>query len=193
MVRGARHWKSRPRQRTAPSPLSMTSWAWDSDYEMKRMTCVPCTDMYTLAISYTLMYCITYSALYTVYRIHLYTVYKGSIQVSNIKKSSPTHQYISDVSSVRRVCACSKGRTCWHAASRIWFNDSSIEVPWLCVKRLGESRRVWVRRWKCEKKTQIQISNFNSCRGHLATSCPYMSILPWLGNSFLCGGYNGYG
>ena len=170
MVRGARHWKSRPRQRTAPSPLSMTSWAWDS--EMKRMTCVPCADMKTSPISYALIYLFTYSTLYTVYSI-LSNCMKVQFKSTISRNQITTHQYISEVSSMRRVCACSKGRTCWHAASRIWFKDSSIEVPWLYVS-LGESRRVWVRSWKCEKKTSN--SNFNSCRGHLAISCQ----LQWL-------------
>lgn len=86
------------------------------------------------------------------------------------------HQYISEVSSMRSVCACSKGRTCWHAASRIWFNDSSIEVPWLYVS-LRESQRVWVRSWKCEKKNcKFKFQLMSWPLSHLAISCR----LQWL-------------
>ena len=157
MVRGARHWKSRPRQRTAPSPLSMTSWAWDS--EMKRMTCVPCTDMKTSPISYALIYLFTYSTLYTVYCI-LYTIelYEGSIQVSNIKKSNHnTSIHLRGLKYEKCLCLL-QGKNllacCQQNLVQRFFHWSPMALRE--SQRVSESLSSKLIMWK--KKLQIQIS-----------------------------------
>lgn len=207
MVRGARHWKSRPLHRTAPSPATReTLETGYQNYQIHQqiewwmiyliyndIINMISNDQYQIMINYWMM---MFRFLIYQENICLFVVWMMSEMINsvglapapaepgeNLEKlrilgeNTSFHVTFHDMFHMKcsyemfmsvvslspllpcfNYFACSKGRTCWHAANRISFNDASMEHGVSCkigcqcklsALEHNWNEKIWEKSWVC--------------------------------------------